>query len=88
MMCSNRSWTQFFIIYFRVTAFNASKFMITNREFREFVEADGYNKSEFWTDEGWKWKEFCQATHPVFWVCDKGIRQIIQYSGSVIKVLY
>jgi formylglycine-generating enzyme required for sulfatase activity len=62
------------IVHFhRVPAFSASKFMITNREFSVFVKAGGYNKREMWTEEGWHWKQFCQATHPIFWVCDDGL---------------
>ncbi|KAK2139594.1 hypothetical protein LSH36_1699g00008 [Paralvinella palmiformis] len=56
----------------KVPAFMASKYLITNKEFLEFVQAEGYQRKEFWTDEGWKWKEFCKACHPLFWVCDKG----------------
>ena len=56
----------------RVPAFEASKFMITNGEYLEFVESGGYEDEKFWTEEGWKWKEFRQSKHPVFWVCNHG----------------
>ncbi len=33
-----------------------------------FVLAGGYENSSLWTDEGWRWKLYRKATHPVFWV--------------------
>ena len=35
-----------------VPQFEASKYLITNGEFFEFVNAGGYEKEEFWTAEG------------------------------------
>lgn len=35
-----------------VPKFEASKYLITNGEFLEFVDAGGYEKREFWTAEG------------------------------------
>jgi len=51
----------------QVVDFNASKYLISNGEFLEFVEAEGYQNEEFWTDEGWNWKTFKQAQMPLFW---------------------
>jgi hypothetical protein len=52
-----------------VSAFEASKYKITNEQFLEFVLADGYRTREFWSNEGWEWVQFKQASHPLFWVC-------------------
>ncbi|XP_070563489.1 uncharacterized protein [Ptychodera flava] len=57
-----------------VPPFEATKYLITNREFYEFVKAGGYTNQEYWTEEAWKWKEFRQANHPTFWVCTKGCK--------------
>ncbi len=35
-----------------VNEFKISKMLISNREFLEFVEADGYNLQKYWTEEG------------------------------------
>lgn len=48
--------------------FQAGKYLVSNGEFGEFVAAGGYRSEEFWTDEGWRWRNFRQAEHPVFWV--------------------
>ncbi|MFT4552739.1 MAG: 5-histidylcysteine sulfoxide synthase/putative 4-mercaptohistidine N1-methyltransferase [Chlamydiales bacterium] len=53
-----------------VPAFQASKFLITNGEFLRFVQDNAYNKKEYWTNEGWQWKEYNKAQHPRFWIPD------------------
>jgi formylglycine-generating enzyme required for sulfatase activity len=36
-----------------VDAFYIDKHEVTNAQFKEFLLADGYNKREYWTKEGW-----------------------------------
>lgn len=40
---------------------------VTNGQFLSFVEAGGYWRSEYWTDEGWAWRERQRIEHPFFW---------------------
>ncbi len=40
---------------------------VTNAEFAEFVEAGGYRTRQFWSDEGWAWRERTGAEMPVYW---------------------
>ncbi|KAI0220611.1 hypothetical protein LSAT2_027897 [Lamellibrachia satsuma] len=58
----------------RVPAFEASKYLITNSEFLEFVKAGGYETQDFWSNDGWQWLQFRTAKHPTFWVCSEGCR--------------
>lgn len=51
-----------------VADFKAGKFLVSNREYLEFVEGGGYGERRWWTDEGWNWREFKEATHPLFWI--------------------
>ncbi len=48
--------------------FKASKYLVSNGEFLEFVKDGGYNKPELFTDEGKEWLDFAQANHPTFWI--------------------
>lgn len=48
--------------------FKASKFLVSNGEFLEFVEDGGYEKDAYWSDEGKGWKEYRGVTFPTFWV--------------------
>ena len=38
--------------YGRVPEFEVSKYLISNREFYEFVMDGGYQRKELWTEEG------------------------------------
>lgn len=55
-----------------VTDFNASQFLVSNGEYLEFMQADGYATHRYWTEEGWGWVQYRQATMPVFWVHENG----------------
>ncbi len=55
-----------------VKSFRASRYLVSNQEFLAFVEDDGYQTKDFWTDEGWNWVQFKKATHPVYWVDNHG----------------
>src|SRR5262249_39571233 len=35
-------------------------------EFAEFVDDGGYHRREWWTDEGWRWRERVNAEQPVY----------------------
>ncbi|MFA7436788.1 5-histidylcysteine sulfoxide synthase [Castellaniella sp.] len=52
----------------QVEAFEASRYLVSNREFLTFVEAGGYRNQRDWTEEGRQWLAYSQAEHPTFWV--------------------
>ena len=51
-----------------VPAFQASRLLVSNGEFLEFVTAGGYAHDAWWDDEGRRWRDFAKAMHPTFWV--------------------
>ena len=53
---------------YSVPAFKASKFLVTNGEFHEFMKDGGYNSSNFWSEAGWRWKSYRNAKNPNLWV--------------------
>jgi 5-histidylcysteine sulfoxide synthase/putative 4-mercaptohistidine N1-methyltranferase len=53
-----------------VQSFAASRFLVSNAEFHEFVDDGGYRQRDHWDEEGWNWREYRQAEHPTFWVPD------------------
>ena len=48
-------------------AFRASKYLVSNREFADFVSANGYRRKEFWSKEGQRWLAYTKAECPTFW---------------------
>jgi len=50
-----------------VPAFAIDRYMITNGQFLEFVNAGGYENRGLWSDSDWDWKEAHNISHPVFW---------------------
>jgi iron(II)-dependent oxidoreductase len=59
-----------------VPAFLIGRTPVTNATFRTFAEGGGYQRREWWSDEGWSWKEDYDITHPGQWaVSPEGWRQ-------------
>ena len=52
----------------KINDFKASKYLVSNGEFLEFVKEDGYNKPEFFSKEGREWLGYTNAKHPTFWI--------------------
>lgn len=53
-----------------VSDFEAAKYLTSNKEYLEFIEDNGYTTESYWTEEGWKWRNFKQAQMPLFWIKD------------------
>ena len=52
----------------KVPDFRVGKYLVSNAEYMEFVNAGGYENLDFWDDEGKKFLERSGAKHPPFWV--------------------
>ena len=52
----------------QIAPFKASKYLVSNGEYLKFVEDQGYQKKQYWDDEGWAWLTYKSATHPKFWI--------------------
>jgi formylglycine-generating enzyme required for sulfatase activity len=50
-----------------VPAFEIDQFMVTNRQYLDFINAGGYEMRAFWNDADWNWKTAHRVSHPVFW---------------------
>ncbi|MFQ5724217.1 MAG: selenoneine synthase SenA [Terriglobia bacterium] len=53
-----------------VEPFRIARTAVTNGEFAAFVDDGGYRRREFWSKDGWQWREKTGATHPVYWIPD------------------
>jgi len=50
-----------------VSPFEVDKTEVTNKEYRKFIEAGGYDNQDFWTVAGWQWKTSNNITKPMYW---------------------
>lgn len=53
-----------------VPAFRIDRLLTTNEDYARFVEEGGYKRREFWSDEGWSWKEKEDWSAPLYWTRD------------------
>lgn len=56
--------------------FQASRMLVSNAEFLGFVQAGGYGEPRWWSEEGWRWREFAQASQPSFWLGSGAARRL------------
>ena len=50
-----------------VPAFKIDRLPTTNEQYRHFVEEGGYERREFWGEEGWRLREQEGWAHPLYW---------------------
>ena len=50
-----------------VPAFEIDRYMVSNGQFLEFLEDEGYARHDLWSDTDWEWKERAGVSAPVFW---------------------
>jgi formylglycine-generating enzyme required for sulfatase activity len=43
------------------------QYPVTNEKYRAFILAGGYEKQQYWSDDGWKWKTRNNITGPGHW---------------------
>ena len=51
----------------QVPAFEIDRYMVTNRQYLDFMAAGGYETRALWSDADWGWKMAGTVSHPVFW---------------------
>ena len=54
-----------------VEAFKIGRTPVTNAAWLEFIERGGYERSEWWSPEGWAWRTAEQASAPLTWTKDR-----------------
>ena len=50
-----------------VNDFRIARAPVTNGEYAHFVDEGGYERREFWTEEGWQWREKEGWQSPLYW---------------------
>lgn len=56
-----------------VANFKVSKYLVSNGEFMAFVKDGGYEREEFWDEEGLEFLRKLAPKHPPFWLLEDGV---------------
>jgi ergothioneine biosynthesis protein EgtB len=51
-------------------AFRIANRLVTNGEFRRFIDADGYRQCSLWLSDAWAWINKERIEHPLYWSDD------------------
>jgi ergothioneine biosynthesis protein EgtB len=53
-----------------VNDFGIADRLITNGEYREFINSGGYKESSLWLSDGWTWLQTNEIKRPLYWSAD------------------
>ncbi|WP_143872601.1 ergothioneine biosynthesis protein EgtB [Catenovulum sediminis] len=48
-------------------SFDINKALVTNGEYIEFIEQQGYQNFSYWLDDGWSWLQKQKISSPLYW---------------------
>ena len=51
----------------QVNAFYLARTPVTNNDYRQFIQANGYHQQRYWTTAGWAWVQASRREHPLDW---------------------
>ncbi|HEY0406627.1 MAG TPA: ergothioneine biosynthesis protein EgtB [Pyrinomonadaceae bacterium] len=54
-------------------SFKLDRLLTTNAEYTAFIEEGGYRRREWWSDEGWDWREREDWQAPLYWQKDADV---------------
>ena len=52
---------------FYLNSYEISSSLVTNQQYKEFIENGGYKDFNFWHEEGWAWVQQEKAQRPLYW---------------------
>lgn len=69
---------------------------VTNGEYLQFINDQGYGKARYWLSMGWDWLTESQVKHPLYWVQEAGVwheftlhgRQALDLNAPVTHISY
>lgn len=69
-----------------VQDFLASQYLVSNAEYKAFVDAGAYREKKYWTSEGWAWRTYKQAEHPLWWIIGSDGSYKLRTMASIIPL--
>ena len=55
--------------------------LVTNIEYLDFIECEGYSNPNFWHSDGWDWVQRTRAAHPLYWTYQNDSWSEYDFSG-------
>ena len=69
-----------------LATFSIDRFPVTNRRYARFVEAGGYQNADYWSPEGWQWRQSVTHDAPQGWSRNVGGGWLIHRFGHVLDL--
>ncbi len=63
-----------------IKPFRIARTAVSYADYLAFVEADGYQDSSYWSEEGWQWRQQQDLLMPVYWRQQAGRWQLRKFS--------
>ena len=88
-MKSSEGWTSDWFVHevpqhwVHLDEYWIDKYEVTNRQFALFIASGGYEKQEYWTDEGWEWKNRENRVYPAYWIEERWNSPDLPVTGVV-----
>lgn len=55
----------------KVAGFEIMEHCVTNKEYSQFIQDGGYERTDLWSSSGWAWRLTSNALRPAFWLDQK-----------------
>lgn len=66
--------------------FEIANHLVSNAEFKEFVESGAYQQAQWWLSEGWEWVNQNNICHPLYWsATDQGWQQFTLFGTGPLS---
>jgi 5-histidylcysteine sulfoxide synthase len=56
------------VLHKELVDFSVSQMLVSNAEYKEFIDGGGYDNKEYWTEAGWTSRCYYKSTAPRFWM--------------------
>ncbi len=70
----------------KVEPFSIARAPVTNEAFAGFVAAGGYQRDEYWSPDGLKWKSDNQFSHPGYWITDGKNQWLVRRFDQIVPL--
>jgi len=66
--------------------FAIARCAVTNGQFADFVNDGGYRRREWWSDEGWEWRQREAAGQPVYWIPQENGKWLHRFYDRILPL--